>query len=62
MRRFDWCKHRASEANAGKGFEKSKVHGKAMALMHAYVASQVSFWTLALLAGLVLVVTWGMKR
>jgi len=31
-------------------------------MMHAYVASQVSFWTLALLAGLVLVVVWGMKR
>ena len=31
-------------------------------MMHAALASQVSFWTLALLAGLVLIVVWGLRR
>jgi hypothetical protein len=31
-------------------------------MMHAHLASQVSFWTLALLAGLVLILAWGWRR
>jgi hypothetical protein len=33
-----------------------------MALMHAHLASQVSFWSLALLALLVLILVWGWSR
>jgi hypothetical protein len=31
-------------------------------MMHAQIACQLQFWSLALLAGLVLVVMWGLRR